>query len=74
MSRKKSVGFSKTSAQAGVIIERAGEVLTFTLDNAEHGNEVTGAMFDAMLAELRAEARKPIARGSKALIAFIYQA
>lgn len=62
MSRKKPVGLSKISAPAGVIIERAGEVLTFTLDNAEHGNEVTGAMFDAMLAELRAEARKPIAR------------
>jgi methylglutaconyl-CoA hydratase len=62
MSRKKSISLSKTSAQAGVIIERAGEVLTFTLDNAEHGNEVTCAMFDAMLAELRAETRKPIAR------------
>jgi hypothetical protein len=74
MSRKKSMGLSKTSAQAGVTIERAGEVLMFTLDNVEHGNEVTGAMFDAMLAELRAEARKPIARWSKALIAVIYQA
>src|SRR5258708_25244608 len=63
MSRKKSVTLSKTSAQAGVIIERAGDVLTFTLDNAVRGNEVTGAMFDAMLAELRAEARKPSARG-----------
>ncbi len=62
MSRKKSVGLSKTGALAGVIIERAGDVLTFTLDNAEHGNEVTGAMFDAMLAELRAEACQPIAR------------
>jgi methylglutaconyl-CoA hydratase len=46
----------------GVIIERGGEVLTFTLDNAQHGNEVTGAMFDAMLAELRAEALRPSAR------------
>jgi hypothetical protein len=32
------MGLSKTSVPAGVIIERAGEVLTFTLDNAEHGN------------------------------------
>src|SRR5260221_2097086 len=63
MSRKKSIALSKTSAPAGVIIERAGEVLVFTLDNAVRGNEVTGAMFDAMLAELRAEARKPSARG-----------
>jgi methylglutaconyl-CoA hydratase len=62
MSRRKSIGLSKSSAPAGVVIERAGDVLTFTLDNAEHGNEVTGAMFDAMLAELRAEACKPIAR------------
>jgi methylglutaconyl-CoA hydratase len=46
----------------GVIIERVGDVLTFTLDNGEHGNEVTGAMFDAMLAELRAEALRPSAR------------
>jgi methylglutaconyl-CoA hydratase len=52
-----------TAGEAGgVIIERGGEVLTFTLDNAQHGNEVTGAMFDAMLAELRAEALRPSAR------------
>jgi methylglutaconyl-CoA hydratase len=38
----------------GVEIERTGDVLTFTLDNPDHGNEVTGAMFDAMLGELRA--------------------
>jgi len=62
MSRKKSTGLSKSSAPAGVIIERAGDVLTFTLDNEEHGNEVSGAMFDTMLVELRAEACKPIAR------------
>ena len=46
----------------GVIIERAGEVLTFTLNNSENENEVTGAMFDAMLAELRREAGRPSAR------------
>ena len=46
----------------GVIIERAGEVLTFTLNNSENENEVTGAMFDAMLAELRREAARPSAR------------
>jgi len=45
-----------------LVIERAGDVLTFTLDNAEHGNEVTGPMFDAMLAELRTEASRPSAR------------
>jgi enoyl-CoA hydratase/carnithine racemase len=46
----------------GVIIERTSDVLTFTLDNSGHGNEVTGAMFDAMLAQLHAESSKPRAR------------
>jgi methylglutaconyl-CoA hydratase len=45
-----------------VIIERAGDVLTFTLNNIEHGNEITGPMFDAMLAALRDEAVAPRAR------------
>ena len=45
-----------------VVIERTGEVLTFTLDNPSRGNEVTGAMFDAMLAALRSEAAQPQAR------------
>ena len=44
------------------MIERAGDVLNFTLNNSEHGNEVTGAMFDAMLAELRREASHPSSR------------
>lgn len=43
-------------------IQRDPEVLTFTLDNPGHENEVTGAMFDAMLAELRSEAVRPRAR------------
>jgi enoyl-CoA hydratase/carnithine racemase len=46
----------------GVVIERAGDVLNFTLNHSEHENEVTGAMFDAMLAELRREAAHPSAR------------
>ena len=37
-------------------------MLTFTLDNSSHGNEVTGAMFDAMLGELRSEPANPVAR------------
>ena len=45
-----------------VEIHRAGDVLGFTLNNPEHGNEVTGAMFDAMLGELRAETAQPRAR------------
>jgi methylglutaconyl-CoA hydratase len=45
-----------------VVIERAGDVLNFTLNNSDHGNEVTGAMFDAMLGELRREASHPAAR------------
>src|ERR1700682_6484911 len=39
-----------------------GEALTFTLNNPDRGNEVTGTMFDAMLAELRSESTQPRAR------------
>ena len=51
-----------TSATAGLIIERAGDVLSFTLNDPQHGNEVSGLVFDAMLAELRAESNRPRAR------------
>src|SRR5215469_6182391 len=51
-----------TSPGTGVVIQRIPDVLTFTLDNPTHGNEVTGAMFEAMLAELRSEAAEPRAR------------
>jgi methylglutaconyl-CoA hydratase len=54
--------FAGSNGPTGVVIERAGDVLNFTLNNSEHGNEVTGAMFDAMLAELRQEAAHPSAR------------
>ncbi|HEV2117377.1 MAG TPA: enoyl-CoA hydratase/isomerase family protein [Terriglobales bacterium] len=53
---------SSTPAAAGLMIERAGDVLSFTLNNPQHGNEVSGPMFDAMLAELRAESNRPRAR------------
>jgi methylglutaconyl-CoA hydratase len=43
-------------------IERAGDVLTFTLNNPAKGNSVTGAMLDAMLNVLRSEATNPSAR------------
>jgi len=46
----------------GLVIERAAEVLTFTLDNADHGNQFTGAMFDAILTTLQEEASRPTAR------------
>ncbi len=49
-------------SRLGVKIERAGDVLTFILDNADHGNEIDGAMFDAMLAELQREGSSPAAR------------
>jgi methylglutaconyl-CoA hydratase len=62
MSNRKAVDPSDSSRPIGVVIERAGDVLSFTLDNPGHGNEVTGPMFDAMLAELRAEAAQPHAR------------
>jgi methylglutaconyl-CoA hydratase len=62
MSTKNPNDLSKISALVGMVTERAGDVLTFTLNDAEHGNEVTGPMFEAMLAELRAEAVRPRAR------------
>jgi methylglutaconyl-CoA hydratase len=62
MSSKKTLELSGASALVGMVIERAEGVLTFTLDNPANGNEVTGAMFDAMQAEFRAEAARPSAR------------
>lgn len=62
MPKKKSLTASQSTSSSGVIIERTGDVLSFTLNNADNGNEVTGEMFDAMLTELRAEATKPAAR------------
>jgi methylglutaconyl-CoA hydratase len=53
---------SNPATATGVVIERSENVLTFTLDNPSQGNEVTGAMLDAMLAELRSEAAAPVAR------------
>jgi methylglutaconyl-CoA hydratase len=53
---------SAATKPPGVAIERSGDVLSFILDNRENGNEVTFAMMDAMLAELRAEAVRPRAR------------
>lgn len=44
-----------------VIIGRPADELIFTLNNGA-GNHVTGAMMDAMMAELRAEAAQPKAR------------
>src|ERR1700733_9318032 len=58
----KPVESPRAGASIGVTIERSGDVLNFTLNNNEHENEVTGAMFDAMLAELRHEAAQPTAR------------
>jgi methylglutaconyl-CoA hydratase len=40
-----------------IVIDRSGEMLTFTLNNADAGNEVTAPMFDAMIAVLRIRAR-----------------
>jgi methylglutaconyl-CoA hydratase len=45
----------------GVSIERTADELIFTLDNGT-GNPVTGAMMEAMMAELRAEHAAPRAR------------
>ena len=51
-----------TETPPGLKIERAGDVLTFTLDNPDKSNSVTGAMLDAMLDVLRSEAANPSAR------------
>src|ERR1700730_3797928 len=51
-----------TDTPAGLKIERAGDVLSFTLDNPAEGNRVTGAMLDAMLHVLRSEVTQPSAR------------
>jgi len=45
-----------------VVIDRSGEMLSFTLNNADAGNEVTAPMFDAMIAALRSDATVPTAR------------
>jgi methylglutaconyl-CoA hydratase len=62
MTSKKPIVTSSPSSGIGVLIDRSANVLTFTLDNSSHGNEVTGAMFDAMLAELQKEVSHPCAR------------
>ena len=62
MTSKKPTVASSPRAGNGVVVDHSADVLTFTLDNSSHGNEVTGAMFDAMLVELRKEASKPRAR------------
>jgi methylglutaconyl-CoA hydratase len=58
----KSIEAARVNALDGVVVERTGDVLSFILSNQESGNEVTGPMFDAMLAELRAERARPSAR------------
>lgn len=62
MSHPPSSGLTGHAPTDLVEIVRVGEVLTFTLNNPAHGNEVTGAMFDAMLADLRSESTHPRAR------------
>ena len=49
-------------APPGGRIEHQGDVVVMTIDNAAAGNEITGAMFDAMLAALAREAAAPRAR------------
>jgi methylglutaconyl-CoA hydratase len=62
MTSRKPIASSTPATGTGVVFDRTTEVLTFTLDNPSHGNEVTAAMFDAMLAELRNENSNPRAR------------
>lgn len=62
MSNLSSADRSSEASTNLVEIQRTSDVLTFTLNNPDRGNEVTGAMFDAMLAELRAESAQPRSR------------
>jgi methylglutaconyl-CoA hydratase len=62
MTNRKPGTSSPALAGNGVLIDRTPDVLTFTLDTTGRGNEVTGVMFDAMLAELRKESKEPRAR------------
>jgi methylglutaconyl-CoA hydratase len=52
----------KLSVPSEIVIEHAGDVLNFTLNNPGQGNQIAGAMFEAMLAELRSQASRPTAR------------
>jgi enoyl-CoA hydratase/carnithine racemase len=62
MPRRNRARAPQSAAFREIIIEHAGDVLNFTLNNPEKGNQVTGTMLDAMLAELRAQASRPTAR------------
>jgi len=62
MSNTPSSGNASEASTHLVEIHRTPDVLTFILNNPDRGNEVTGAMFDAMLAELRSESPQPRAR------------
>ncbi|TAM72476.1 enoyl-CoA hydratase/isomerase family protein [bacterium] len=55
-------GLASSHGSGAVHIDRVGDVLTFTLDHPERGNEISAAMFEAMLAVLREEAVAPRAR------------
>ena len=52
----------RSALEAPVVIEHTGDVLTFTLNRRDVGNEVSVAMFDAMSDALRSEAVQPKAR------------
>ena len=52
----------RSSFPQPVLIERTGDVLSFTLNRPDAGNEVSGLMFEAMTAALRSEAAEPSAR------------
>ena len=62
MSSDNSIHSPEAGGPLGLTVERADEVLTFTLNNPENGNRVTAVMLEAMLHELRAEAARPAAR------------
>jgi len=51
-----------TIASPGVRIERENDVLVMTLANPDANNEITGPMFEAMLAALAAHSAEPSAR------------
>ena len=50
------------SSSTAILIEESAGILTFTLNNPSAGNEVSGSMFEAMLAALSEQAARPTAR------------
>ncbi len=67
MTSRKLSASSSPLAGNGVVIDRTADILSFTLDNAIHGNEVTGVMFDAARGGVFCTGRERAARAPAAI-------